>query len=200
MIATPEQIVLFGGFENGGNQVMKTTNGLLAMILSLVLILCNLPTIFSEETVKQTFKLLRDFETTDTCADVTDSSAYITAGTEMNKLIANCKNDVPSNIYEIEEYYVYIAPAHSVSGYTVEVVHKSEHNKLINKSDYKELEHSAMASELNKGVNCYITATPYEIILDYPNIYIKVKDSQGNPYYITGTYNNVLNNIEKGKQ
>lgn len=118
----------------------------------------------------------------------------------MNKLIANYKNDVPSNIYESEEYYVYIAPAHSVSGYTVEVVHKSEHNKLINKSDYKELEHSAMASELNKGVNCYITATPYDIILDYPNIYIKVKDSQGNPYYITGTYNNVLNNIEKGKQ
>ena len=104
MIATPEQIVLFGGFKNGGNQVMKTTNGLLAMILSLVLILCNLPTIFSEKTVKQTFKLLRDFETTDTCADVTDSSAYITAGTEMNKLIANYNNDVPSNIYESEEY------------------------------------------------------------------------------------------------
>ncbi len=60
---------------------MKTTNRLLAMILSLVLILCNLPTVFSEETVKQTSKLLRDFETTDTCADVTDSSAYITAGT-----------------------------------------------------------------------------------------------------------------------
>ncbi len=56
MIATPEQIVLFGGFENGGDQVMKTTNRLLAMILSLVLILCNLPTVFSEETVKQTFK------------------------------------------------------------------------------------------------------------------------------------------------
>ena len=151
---------------------------------------------FSED---YNMKSLRDFFALTIYA--TDNNiSYENAETEMNKLIANYNNDVPSNVHESEEYYVYIAPAHSVSGYTVEAVHKSEHNRIINKSDYKELEHSAMASELNKGVNCYITATPYEIILAYPNIYIKVKDSQGNPYYITGTYNNVLNNIEKGKQ
>ena len=142
---------------------------------------------------------LRDFIAL-TIYAIDDNISYENAEIEMNKLIANYNNDVPSNIYESNEYYVYVAPANIVSGYTVEAVHKSESNKPINKSDYKELEHSAMASELNKGVNCYITAIPHEIMLAYPNIYVKVKDLQGNLYYITGTYNDVLNNIEKGKQ
>lgn len=126
--------------------------------------------------------------------------SYENAEIEMNKLIANYNNDAPSNIYESEEYYVYVAPAHIVSGYTIEAVHKSESNESINKSDYNELEYSAMVSELNKGVNCYITATPYEIISAYPNAYIRAKDSQGKLYYITCTYNNFLENVEIGKQ
>lgn len=144
-------------------------------------------------------KSLRDFIALTIYA--TDSNiSHEKAQTEMNKMIANFNNDSPSNIYESEEYYIYVAPAHIVSGYTVEAVHKSEFNKSINKLDYKKLEHSAMASELNKGVACYITATPYEIIVNYPYAYIKVKDLQGNLYYLSGTYNNVLNNIEIDKQ
>lgn len=144
-------------------------------------------------------KSLRDFIALTIYA--TDNNiSYENAEAEMNKLIANYSNDSPSNIYECDEYYVYLAPANIVSGYTVEAVHKSESNTPINKLDYKQVEYSVMASELNKGVNCYITATPYDIILAYPNAYIKVKDLQGNLYYITATYNDVLNNLEKGEQ
>lgn len=125
---------------------------------------------------------------------------YETAEKEMHTLIANYDNNAPSNLYIGNEYCVYVTPANIVSGYTVEAVHLTESNTVIDKNDFQILDHSAMASELNKGVECYITATPYEIIVNYPYAYIKVKDLQGNLYYLSGTYNNVLNNIEIDQQ
>lgn len=125
---------------------------------------------------------------------------YETAEEEMNTLIANYDNNAPSNLYVGSEYCVYVAPTSIVSGYTVEAVHLSESNAVIDKNDFQILEYSAMASELNKGVACYITATPYEIIVHYPYAYVKVKDMQGNLYYLSGTYNNILNNVEIDKQ
>jgi len=126
--------------------------------------------------------------------------SYENAESEMNKLIANYDNEKPSNLYIGSEYCVYITPESIVSGYTIEAVHHSESNVAVDKQSFQLLEHSAMASELNKGVACYITAVPYEVKIMYPSVYIKTKDLQGNPYYITGTYNNVLHNIEIGQQ
>ena len=125
---------------------------------------------------------------------------YETAEDEMNNLIANYDNKSPSNLYIGSEYYVYVAPANIVTGYTVEVVHISESNESIDKSKYIELDHGAMASELNKGVACFITATPYEIIVNYPYADIKAEDSQNNKYYISGVYNDVLQNVQIDNQ
>jgi hypothetical protein len=128
---------------------------------------------------------------------VSNDIEYSECAQTRRELVASY-TDGMSDIYESEEYKVFISETHIVGGYTVEAVHKEECNFPIDKSElslFAQMEYEEMKSELNAGIRVKIKGKVSDFTLKNPYSTIEAEDTEGNNYHIEALLQYVMDGI-----
>ena len=126
--------------------------------------------------------------------------SYSEAENEMRKIISEYDGNNISEVFEGEEYYMYVSEPYYGNGYRVAAVHKSEVNIPVKKTEFISMEREQMLSVLNEGTLCYVDGTVTGVEINFPRANVYAEDLDGNSYIFRAVVDNVLCGFDNEQQ